>query len=126
MAMSAQVSVSRERVVILGVEKARITDGEDCRLSSTLNLCHAEIDDLIHNEFSAEIDRCYRLRQHRATEMQPTLLVGQNVREKNALIDFDAVLLRLHQLGLGLDLPFCRHEAGNELGRVVTKLIDAN
>ena len=50
----------------------------------------------------------------------------QHLRQENALIDFDAVLLALHQLAFGIDLLARRRQARHQLRRVIRKIIDAH
>ncbi len=49
----------------------------------------------------------------------------QHLGEKNALIDFDAVLLALQQRAFGIDLLARRRQAGHERSGVVSKFIDS-
>ena len=58
--------------------------------------------------------------------MAAALGVGEELVEQDALVDLDAVLVGLPQLGLGVDLGLGRHEAGHEAGGVVGQPLDAH
>ena len=64
--------------------------------------------------------------QHRVAEMRAGVRMRQHVREEDALIDLDAVLVALHLLALRIDLLARRHQAGNELGGLVGEHIGAH
>src|SRR5256885_9538888 len=49
----------------------------------------------------------------------------KDVREENALIDLDAVLVALHLLTLRRDLRARRHETGNQIGSGVDQRLGA-
>ena len=58
-----------------------------------------------------------------STKMHAGLGHGQHLREKNALVDFDAVLLALQQRAFGLDLLARRSETRHQLRRLIDKFV---
>ncbi len=71
--------------------------------------------------------RCngFRFRQqHRFAEMRSRVGDGQHLREKNALVDFDAVFLALHQCAFGIDLFVRRRQAWDESGGIISEIVD--
>ena len=84
-----------ERVVVLGIEKARIVEGDHRGLALPFDARRTEVDrrPFLMNSRAA-LDR-FRLRpQHGVTEMHAAVAQRQHLREENPLIDLDAVFLR--------------------------------
>ena len=53
----------------------------------------------------------------------PAVRNGEHLREKNALVDLDAVFLGLHQCAFGIDLLVRRRQAGNELPGLIDQIV---
>ncbi len=58
-------------------------------------------------------------------KMHAAVRQREHLRKENSLIDFDAVLLALHQRAFGVDLFLRRRQARHQLGGVVDKIVDA-
>ena len=109
-----------ERVVVLGVEEARVVDRHHRRLAAPLHPRRAEIDHAVLDELAHALDR-FRLRQqHGLAEMRAGIGQRQHLREENALVDLDAVLLALHQPAFGVDLLLRRRQTRHQLGGIKT------
>ena len=116
-----------ERVVVLGIEEARILDGDDRGLALPLDLGRTEIDHVVLDELAAHARSTSMLRQqHGVAQMHAGVGVGQHMRQENALIDFDAVLLALHQLRFR-HRPACASASGpgTSFDGVVSEIVDA-
>ena len=50
---------------------------------------------------------------------------GEYLREKNALIDFDAVFLALHQRAFGVHFFVRRRQTGDKFGCVIDEIVHA-
>jgi hypothetical protein len=57
--------------------------------------------------------------------MHASLGIGQHMRQKDALIDFDAVFFRLQQRAFGIDLRARRRQARHQLGGEIRQVVDA-
>jgi hypothetical protein len=51
---------------------------------------------------------------------------GEHLREKNTLVDLDAVFFALHQGAFGVDLLVGRRQPGNQFCRVIDEIVHAH
>ncbi len=113
-----------ERVVVLGIEKARIVDGDDRGLALPLDARGTEVDDAFADEFRHALDRFHLRPQHACAKMHAALAQRQHLRQENALIDLDAILLALHRDAFGLDLPLRWRQPRHQFRRLIDEVVD--
>jgi hypothetical protein len=65
-------------------------------------------------ELGQRLGRFLARQQHGVAEMAAALGIGQELVEQDALVDLDAVLVRLLELGLGLDLALVGTRPGHD------------
>ena len=126
MQTSAPISVGGLGRVVLGVEEALVGEQQHRRLAVALDLGGAEIEPAVAPELGQRLGRFLARQQHGVAEMQAALRIGQELVAQDALVDLDAVLVGLLQLGLGGDLGLGRRQARHEVGRVVDQPLDAH
>ena len=114
-----------ERVVVLGIEEARIIDGDHRGLALPLDARGAEVDHATLDEFSAALQGFRFRHQHRFAKMQPRVGDSQHLGKKDTLIDFDAVFLALHQRAFGIDLLLVRCQSRNQFRGGICQIIHA-
>ena len=92
-------------VCILRVEVARVAGGEMDGVASPLQSRRAEIERAVRDELRQVRMRLRVRQQHRVTEMAPAKLVAEHMREKQALVDLEPVLVALKRLAPPLRSP---------------------
>ena len=103
-----------ERRLVLGVEKARIRHGHMDRPAPSLDRRGAEIDTAFGGKPRQRLHRLRARQQHGMAEMHAGALARQHMRQKNALVDLDAVLVALQLARFRCQLHARRRKPWNE------------
>ena len=85
-----------ERVIILGIEEARILYRHHGRLALPFEAGWTEIDHPVSNEFVHPRDRLLLRAQHRFAQVHSGFRKRERVRQENPLVDLDAIFFALH------------------------------
>ena len=113
--------------VVLGVEEAGIRGGEEHggQVARPLQPRGAEVEGAVPCESRGELGAFGAGQQGGVAEMEAGAGVAEDVREEDALVDLDAVLVALVEAGFGGDLPLGRDEAGHQRGGAPGQLVHA-
>jgi hypothetical protein len=114
-----------ERGIVLGIEKARIGRCDMDGLASFLNADGSEINGSIDRELRHKLFALTARQQHRVAKVQARLFDGQDMREKETLIDLDSVLVSLRLACIGRYFGCRRAQSGYHCGGSIDELVHA-
>ncbi len=115
-----------QRRPILGVQVARIGGGEIGRDAAALDPHRPEFDYALDDESLKMLLGIGPRQQHGVTEMQSAPFATENMREQEALIDLQPVLVALKRASLPPDFGARRRQPGKSVGRGKDEVFDAN
>ena len=115
-----------ERGLVLGIEKARIAHGDERRLAAALERRAVERERAAFGEAAALLQRFRPRQQHGVAEMHAARRMREDMRQQQALIDLDAVLVALLQAVLARQLRRRRHQARHHRRGIADQMLDAH
>ncbi len=115
-----------DRLLVLGIEEARMAEGDERRLAAPLDRRRFHLERAAREELRQPRERFLPRQQHGVAEMHSGARVFEHARQKNSLIDLDAVLVLLRMLGFRRDLRRRRRQPRNQRGRVEDEPLDAD
>src|SRR6516165_9050179 len=107
---------SADRGLVLGIEEARVGHDEMDGAAVALEANRAEIKRTVRRQLGERLLGLRSRQQHRVAEMPPRLIMREDVRDQNALVDLEAVLVALEHVLFRRDLCALGHKPRKRIG----------
>jgi len=117
--------LSVERIIVLGIEIARIVKGEVPCFPNRLQPNRSEVQLARALKIRKAIHGLGHRPEHRHAQMQSDVPIAQHLPEEQPLVDLEPVLVHLHALAFLSQLGTGRDDIRQQVGRTPCEFIDA-